>query len=107
MAVPIIDYILSAVKKLSSRKEGEMNFLRIRQLCDENKVSIAALEKSLGLPNGTIWNWQERVTNPRINNVKAVADYFNVTVDELIREPDEKSTDAPTETDENCNDGAV
>ena len=84
-----------------------MNFLRIRQLCDENKVSIAALEKSLGLPNGTIWNWQERVTNPRINNVKAVADYFNVTVDELIREPDEKSPDAPTETDENCNDGAV
>ena len=63
-----------------------MDFAKIEQLCEERNVNISTLEKSLGLQNGTIWNWKKRVSNPRINNVKAVADYFGVTVDELLKE---------------------
>jgi len=52
-------------------------------LCRERGISVAALEKSCGLGNATIRGWANG--NPRSDKVKAVADFFGVTVDWLMR----------------------
>ena len=57
---------------------------RIRALCAEQGVTIKQLEQGTGISNGTIGRWDE--SNPRVDKLKAVADFFGVTVDELIRE---------------------
>ena len=57
---------------------------RIKTLCADNKVTIRALEKEFGFGNGTIARWNEN--RPSIDKVKAVADYFGVTIDELLKE---------------------
>ena len=57
---------------------------KIEKLCRENDVTIYKLEQKLGFANGTIRLWNK--SNPRVNNIKAVADYFGCTVDELLRE---------------------
>lgn len=57
----------------------------IRRLCSEKQVSIAKLEREAGIGNGTIGRWD--VSSPSIDNVQKVAEYFGVTVDELIRAP--------------------
>ena len=62
----------------------------IKRLCYEKNISIWALEKECGLGNGTIGRWAKKY--PRVEKLKAVADFFGVTVDELLK-PDEKKED--------------
>lgn len=56
----------------------------ITQLCKEKGVSIAKLEREVGIGNGTISRWG--TSSPTINNIKAVAEYFGVSVDALLQE---------------------
>ena len=50
--------------------------------CKERGMSIAALEKSVGLGNATIQGW--KTSTPNVSTAKRVADYFGCTVDELL-----------------------
>lgn len=59
----------------------------IQQLCKEKGTSFFALERQLGIGNGVIARWS--TCSPRVDSLKRVADYFGVTVDELL-EPNEK-----------------
>lgn len=56
----------------------------IQRLCAARGTNVRQLEISLGFPNGTIGRWNEN--RPSVDRVKLVADYFGVTVDEMIRE---------------------
>ena len=51
-------------------------------LCKEKKISVAGLEKEIGLGNGTIGRWG--TSSPTVENVRKVAEFFSVTVDYLI-----------------------
>lgn len=55
----------------------------IKQLCANHHVKISDLESAVGLGKNTIYKWSE--SSPSIANLKLVADYFEVTVDELLR----------------------
>lgn len=54
----------------------------ISSLCKEKGISIAKLEKEVGLGNGTIGKWAE--SSPKVDTLKKVADFFGVTVDSLL-----------------------
>lgn len=56
----------------------------IQQLCKKRGISIYALEKAVGLGNGTIGKWKK--TSPRIDSLHRVANYFDVTVDALLED---------------------
>ncbi len=56
----------------------------IKSLCGKNGVTIAELERTVGLGNGTIARWDENA--PSVARVKLVADYFKVSIDELLKE---------------------
>lgn len=66
---------------------------KIKGLCAENGMSISQLEQILGLSNKAIYRWD--TSKPSIDRVKAVADYFGVTVDYLLS--DEKQLDEKEE----------
>ena len=57
-------------------------YKRIVELCADKGISIYALERTLGLGNGTICGWKE--TNPRVDLLKKVCDYFGITLDEMM-----------------------
>ena len=59
-------------------------FENISILCRKNKISIAKLERDTGLGNATVRGWAR--SSPTVDKLKAVADYFGVTEDELLRE---------------------
>lgn len=61
-----------------------MKLKKIRALCKAHGINIVKLETAVGLANGTICKWDGK--NPSVGNVKRVADYFGVTVDELLKE---------------------
>lgn len=56
----------------------------IRKLAEKSGLSINKLETAVGLSSGTINKWDKNA--PSIHKVKAVADYFGVSVDDLLRD---------------------
>ncbi len=61
-----------------------MIYEKIRQLCDKEKISLPKLEQTLEFGNGTITKW--KTSMPSVDKLKKVADHFDVTVDELLKE---------------------
>lgn len=59
-----------------------MVYEKVKQVADEKKIRISALEKKAGLGNGVIGKW--RKSNPRIESLKAVAKVLEVKVSDLI-----------------------
>ena len=67
-----------------------MIYENVKRLCEKNKTSIWALEKACGIGNGTIGKWAGREADPSISVLQKIANQFGVTVDDLLRQDDEK-----------------
>lgn len=85
----ILDYYLCFVKPFLEifvkGKGGKlMIYDNVRALCKSRHTSIFALEKALGFGNGTIGGW--RISSPTVEKLTAVAQFFGVSLDELIKE---------------------
>lgn len=63
----------------------------IRNLCKKNKVSISKLESDLFLSPGLISRWNKNT--PSLDKVADIADYFGVSIDELIGRSNNFSND--------------
>ena len=61
-----------------------MIYTNISRLCQKEGISIAKLEKQTGLGNATIRGWS--TSSPTVDKLKLVADYFGVTVNDLLSE---------------------
>lgn len=67
-----------------------MIYTNVQNLCREKGISVAQLERELGLGNATIRGWKN--SSPTVERLKAVADYFGITVDALISEQEQHTT---------------
>lgn len=56
----------------------------IKKLCKEKSITIIQLEEELNFSRSSICKWNNNL--PSIAKVKAVADYFDVTIDKLLHE---------------------
>lgn len=70
---------------------------RIRSLCKRKGTSLTKLEVELGFGNGTIGKWAKGT--PNYSRVKAVADYFGISVSELTGEQKEPPPAEPEAAD--------
>lgn len=59
-----------------------MIYSNIISLCKNRNIAISKLEKEVGLGNATVKTW--KTSSPSVDKLKKVADYFGVTVDDLI-----------------------
>lgn len=59
-----------------------MIYEKIKNLTEKNGISIAALEKKLGIGNGTIRKWNE--VSPTLENISKVARYFGVSIEYFL-----------------------
>lgn len=68
----------------TSKGGNQLNLYdRVKELADERKISICALEKQAGIGNGVIGKWRESVGN--FETVRKVAAALEVPIDELVR----------------------
>lgn len=63
---------------------GEMLYENVLEKCNEQGIPVTTLESKIGLGRGTIGKWANGQGNPSVKNVKKVADYFGVSLEELI-----------------------
>lgn len=66
-----------------------MIYKKIYNLCQKRGISIARLERELRFGNATVRGWAS--SSPTVDKLKAVADYFGVTIDDLLTEDDTAS----------------
>lgn len=59
-----------------------MLFDNVVALCKQRNITIARLESETGLGNATVRGWVKSV--PNLGTLKKVADYFNVSIDDLL-----------------------
>ncbi|MDZ5759661.1 helix-turn-helix transcriptional regulator [Carnobacterium maltaromaticum] len=58
----------------------------IKRAASERKISVYRIEKDSGLSNGTIGKWGSGINKtPNMSSLKKVADYLDVSIDELIK----------------------
>ena len=82
-----IDIALIMLYNCSRRLEVKiLIYDNVKRLCWEKHTTICALEKDCGIGNGSIGKWADGDTNPRIGTLKKIADYFGITVDELLKD---------------------
>lgn len=55
---------------------------KVKALAEKKGYNISLLEREAGIANGTISKWSE--CNPRVENLKKVADILKVKIEELI-----------------------
>lgn len=68
-------------------------YLRVRDLANIKHVSLAKVERDLGLSNGIISSW--KTSQASQDKINALADYFDVSTDYLLGRPEaEKNIDA-------------
>lgn len=59
-----------------------MNLANIKNLCKNEGITLAELERKTNIGNGVIARWA--TGNPTVYNLKKVADHFGVTIDSLL-----------------------
>ena len=76
-------YLLTGKSDANSHLSFDLTLVdRIRELANRRNMSLPQLETTLGFGNGTISRWKK--SSPSADKLKAVADYFNVSVDFLL-----------------------
>lgn len=68
---------------------------RIKKLCKEKNINIAKLEREIGLSNGQIGKWRKRPA--RTDHIKAIAEYFQVTVDYILEGKEDENKEVKEE----------
>lgn len=65
-----------------------MNISRIVDKCWDKRITVAELERNVGLSNGAVSKWKN--VSPRLESIQKVANYFECSIDDLIA-PDDGS----------------
>ena len=85
-----------------NNKNNEQNKIivnNIRTLAATRGTNIAAIERELGIGNGTIGKWAKAAKSPPYETLYKIATHFGVTVAELTGEADENGIKNSPSTD--------
>lgn len=64
--------------------ENEQLALNIKILCSEKGITLSKLFEILNIPTSFISDITKKNNSPSIKRIRAIADYFNVSIDYLI-----------------------
>lgn len=76
-------------------------FYIIKNLCDKRKITIFELERQIGISRGILYTWKK--SSPSAEKVKRVAEFFNVSMDELVNHKVEDNNVVKVENEEDKN----
>lgn len=61
---------------------------KLKELRKERKIKQSDIAKALNLTRPAISQWENDLRDPDIANIKALAKFFNITIDELLENSD-------------------
>lgn len=87
-----IDYLLgvSDVEKFYRAEERSSFHNRLEQLSSESGVKYSQISHSMPFPNSYFYDWIREGTIPSLEYLRAIAEYFGVSVDYMLGRTDER-----------------
>lgn len=61
-------------------------FERFKKLLDERNVTAYKVYLETGIPQSTLSDWKHGKSNPKLDKVKLLSDYFNVPIEYFLGE---------------------
>lgn len=61
---------------------------KLKALRIERKIKQSEIAKALNITRQAIGHWENDLRDPDITNIKALAKFFNITIDELLESSD-------------------
>ena len=58
----------------------------IVKMCEERKMSLAALERAAGIGNGVIGKWRSLERTPNLKSLEQIAKALEVPITELLKD---------------------
>lgn len=68
-----------------------MYYEKFDALCKANNVTPNRVSKATGIPTSTLTNWKNGKFTPKIDKLRLIAEYFNVSVNYFLDETDNES----------------
>lgn len=87
-------------------EEGYMNLSsNLKILMDDSGISLVDLAKKTKVPKQTIHNWLSGADPKNIDQVKSVAEFFHLSIEELVYGAKKKTSNGIKEYEEEINAG--
>lgn len=80
MSIRIMNFVTYYEPEVYMNNEQIVN--SIKRLCKNNNTTITKLEEAIGLSQGLISRWGK--SEPSLSKIIDIADFFNITIDEVI-----------------------
>lgn len=61
--------------------------MKLKEYRQKNNLSQKELSKSLGIPQTTLFNYEQGVCDPNVDTLIKLADFYHITIDELVGRP--------------------
>ena len=61
--------------------------MKLKEYRQKNNISQKDLSKKLGIPPTTLYSYEQGVCDPNVNTLIKLADFYHVTIDELVGRP--------------------
>lgn len=71
----------------------------IKKACESQGITIAELERELGIGNGVIRRWENAKTYPPIDRLIAISKRLKISLEEMGKFPQDTEKPAPTNGD--------
>lgn len=71
--------------------DNETIIKTIKNLCKQNNITLGQMEKEVGLSQGLVSKWKDKT--PSLDKIIDIADYFHVSIDEVIGRNQNSITD--------------
>lgn len=59
-------------------------YSKFEELLNEKGVTTYEVAKATGIPNSTFSDWKSGKSKPKVEKLKKIADYFQISITELI-----------------------
>lgn len=63
-------------------------YQRFEELLRNKNVTAYRVSKETGIPASTFTDWKTGKSKPKVDKLKKIADYFNVTIEYFLAESD-------------------
>ena len=57
---------------------------KLKALCEKKSVAPSVFARELGIPQSSVATWKKRGNLPKYETLKKIADYFDITIEELL-----------------------
>ena len=59
-------------------------FKKFEELCKKHNVTFYKVAKDTGISRSTFYDWKQGKYVPKVDKIKTLANYFNVTIEYFI-----------------------